>query len=65
MAVRKPANKRKSGSTSTRKVTKGPNKGDTVRFKVAPGGKEYPTRVTRDTGSKNQSKIGKSSRKKK
>ena len=42
----------KPGKTFTKKITRGPNKGDTVAFKVASGGKPFPTRVVRDTGSK-------------
>ncbi len=42
----------KPGRTTTRKITKGPNKGDTVTFKFAAGGKPYPIAVTRDVGSK-------------
>ena len=41
----------KPGSTFTKTVTRGPNKGDRVRFKVGPSGKPYPTRVVKDTGS--------------
>ncbi len=46
------------GSTSTRKVTRGPNKGDTVKFKAnKPGtqrpGKLVPRRVVKDVGPKN------------
>jgi len=40
----------KPGSTFTKKVTRGPNKGDTTRFKVAPGGKPYPIAVLKDVG---------------
>lgn len=41
-----------SGKTTTRKVTRGPNKGDTVTFKGSPSGKPYPTRVVKDVGKK-------------
>ena len=43
--------RRKSGSTFTRIIKQGPNKGDRVQFKVAPGGKPFPQRVLSDTGS--------------
>lgn len=42
----------KPGSTVTRKVTRGPGKGDTVTFKATVGGKNpgelYPIRIVRD-----------------
>ena len=44
--------KHKPGSTFTKKVTRGTNKGDTTNFKVARGGKPYPTGVSRDVGPK-------------
>lgn len=44
--------KKKPGSTFTKKVTQGPNKGDTVSFKIARGGKPFPTRVIKDVGKK-------------
>lgn len=40
----------KPGKTFTKKVTRGPNKGDTVSFKIARGGKPFPTRVVKDVG---------------
>lgn len=45
------------GSTHTRKVTRGPNRGDTVKFTAnKPGtqhpGKLVPRRVVKDVGSK-------------
>ena len=40
----------KPGTRTTRKVTRGPNKGDTVSFKFGPSGKPYPTRVVKDVG---------------
>lgn len=43
---------KKAGSTFTKKITRGPNKGDTTTFKVAKGGKPFPTRVKKDVGSK-------------
>ncbi|MEE9354772.1 MAG: hypothetical protein V3U75_04205 [Methylococcaceae bacterium] len=46
------------GSTHTRKVTRGPNKGDTVRFKANKSGTQHPgklvpRKVVKDIGSKN------------
>ena len=38
------------GSTFKKTITRGPNKGDVVTFKVAPGGKPYPVRVHKDVG---------------
>lgn len=62
---------RKPGSSFTKVVTQGPNKGDKVAFKVGPSGKPYPTRVVSDKG-KNSTlrnnpgvKIGKKKAKKK
>lgn len=40
----------KPGSTFTKTVTRGPNKGDRVAFKVGPSGKPFPTRVINDKG---------------
>jgi len=47
----------------TRVVKQGPNKGDTVQFKRAPGGKEYPVKVVKDVKGTNQSIVGKRARK--
>lgn len=44
-------NKRKAGSTFTVTISRGPNKGDRVQKRVAPGGKEYPIRVLHDKGN--------------
>lgn len=41
---------RKPGSRFTKVLTRGPNKGDRVSFKVGPSGKPYPTRVLNDKG---------------
>ena len=46
------------GSTSTRKVTRGDNKGDTVQFVANKAGtqnpgKQVPRRVVKDVGTKN------------
>ena len=38
------------GRVFTKKITRGPNKGDTVTFKVAPSMKPYPIRVVKDSG---------------
>jgi len=42
---------RKTGSTFTKTIQQGPNKGDKVSFKVSPSGKPFPTRVIRDKGN--------------
>lgn len=49
--------KARPGSTVTRKVSRGPNKGDTVQFKANTAGaqkpgKLVPRRVTKDAGPK-------------
>ena len=41
-----------TGRTFTKRITQGPNKGDTVTFKVSPSGKPFPTRVVRDVGTR-------------
>lgn len=38
------------GKTFTKTITRGPNKGDRVVFRVAPGGNPYPIRVLHDKG---------------
>ena len=43
-------NPTKPGATFTKTITRGPNKGDRVSFRVAPSGKPYPTRVLKDKG---------------
>ena len=55
--------KMKPGRTFTKKVTKGDNKGDTVKFKVAKGGKPYPTKIVKDVGSKNTSNVARRKKK--
>ena len=40
------------GTKFTKTIEQGPNKGDTVQFKVAPGGKPFPQRVVKDVGSR-------------
>ena len=41
----------KPGSTFVKTIERGPNKGDRVRFRVAPGGNPYPIQVLRDVGN--------------
>lgn len=54
-----------------RKLTRGPNKGDTVEVRHTKRGPKqegapwYPVRVVRDTGAKNTSRAAKKGRKKK
>ena len=50
MATKRSSNLRK-GKMKTKKITRGPNKGDTVKFKGSPSGKPYPVRVIRDVGN--------------
>ena len=62
--------KAKPGSTVTRKVTKGKNKGDTVEFVAnGPGtkhpGKLVPRRVIKNVGKKNTTTLAKGKKKKK
>ena len=45
-------NRFKVGSSFTKTITRGPNKGDKVRFKVGPSGKPYPKRVLKDRGTR-------------
>lgn len=40
----------KPGSSFTKTISRGPNKGDRVQFKVGPSGKPYPQRVLHDKG---------------
>ncbi len=54
------AAKRKPGKAGTRVVSKGPNKGDTVQFKVAPKSKKaYPVRTVVDRGPKRKGSLAK------
>lgn len=39
------------GRMRTKKISRGPNKGDIVKFKGSPSGKPYPVRVIRDVGN--------------
>ena len=55
----------KKGATRTKKLTRGPNKGDTVTFKGSPSGKPFPSKIVRDVGKKNTSNVAKRQRKKK
>ena len=57
MATKKKISKAKPGKTVTRKVTKGPGKGDTVQFKANSSkaripGKLVARRVIKDVGKK-------------
>ena len=60
------AKKRKPGSMSTRVVGShaGVNKGDTVKFKTARGGKEFPVRIVKDRGAKNVTNVARHKKKK-
>lgn len=67
--AKKKISKGKPGSTTTRKVTRGPNKGDTVQFKAnsssaAIPGKRVPRRVIKDVGKKNRTSLLKGKKKK-
>lgn len=53
------------GKSRTKKITAGPNKGDTVTFKGSPSGKPYPSRVVRDVGSRSTLSVAKKKAKKK
>ena len=68
--AKKPKGKAKPKATVTRKVTRGPNKGDTVQFKAnsssaALPGKLVPRRVIKDAGGKNTTGLLKGKKKKK
>ncbi len=57
MAKRRAKGRAKPGSTVTRKVSRGPGKGDTVQFKANSSksqnpGKLVPRRVIKDVGKK-------------
>jgi hypothetical protein len=56
----------KPGSTTTRVVGAhaGVNEGDTVQFKVAKGGKEFPVRIVNDRGAKNKTNVARINRRK-
>jgi hypothetical protein len=55
----RPSTARKPGTRFIKKVTRGKNKGDTVAFKTAAGGKPFPTRIVKDAGKKNTSNVAK------
>ena len=68
--AKKPKGHAKPKASITRKVTKGPNKGDTVQFKAnsssaAEPGKLVPRRVIKDAGKKNRTSLLKGKKKKK
>ncbi len=63
-ARRHPKGRAKPGSTVTRRVSRGPNTGDTVRFRANRAGtqepgKLKPRQVIRDVGPKNRSGVPK------
>ena len=67
--AKKKAGKAKPGSTVTRKVTKGPNKGDTVQFVANKAGTQHPgklvpKRVIKNVGKKNTTGLAKGKKKK-
>ena len=67
--AKKKKSQAKPGATSTRKITRGPNKGDTVQFKAnsasaALPGKLVPRRVIKDVGKKNRTSLLKGKKKK-
>jgi hypothetical protein len=56
--AKKAKGRAKPGSTVTRKVSRGPNKGDTVQFKANKSGTQQPgklkpRRLVKDSGPKN------------
>ena len=69
MAAKKKKGFAKPGKTVTKKVTRGPNKGDTVKFKAnsasaAVPGKLVPRTVVKDRGKKNTSTVPRKKKKK-
>lgn len=67
MATRRRKSHAKPGSMVTRKVTRGPNKGDTVKFTANKAGTKFPgklnpRRVIKDVGKKNRSGVPKGKR---
>ena len=56
--------KRKRNPTTTKTLTRGPNKGDRVKFATARhgAGKKYPLKIVKDTGKRNTSKIARRQR---
>ena len=68
--AKKKKSRAKPGATVTRKVTRGPNKGDKIQFKAnsssaALPGKLVPRRVIKDVGKKNVTGLLKGKKKKK
>lgn len=64
----KKISKGKPGSMVTRKVSSGPNKGDTVKFTANSSsarlpGKMVPRKLVTDRGSKNRSKLPRAKKK--
>lgn len=53
---RKPMKNPRPGKTQRRKITRGPNKGDTVLVKGSPGGNFHPVRHLKDVGRKSTSR---------
>jgi len=50
MAAKPKKNPTRPGQVFTKRIRLGPNKGDSVTFKVASGGKPFPIRVVQDVG---------------
>lgn len=50
IAKTKDGSRRPTGSTFTKTIEVGPNKGDLVKFKVSPSGKPFPVQVLKDKG---------------
>lgn len=69
MAKKKNKSDLAKGQTSTRTITRGPNKGDVVVFKGSPSGHPFPVRVLKDVGNDSTLKgdvpFGKKKKKKK
>ena len=68
--AKKPKGHAKPKASVTRKVSRGPNKGDTVQFRAnsssaAEPGKLKPRRVIKDVGAKNRTSLLKGKKKKK
>lgn len=62
---RKPAKNPKHGKTQRRRITKGPNKGDTVLVKGSGGDNFFPVRHLKDRGGKSSSRSARKGRRKK
>lgn len=66
--AKKPSGRSKPGKSVTRKVSRGPNKGDTVQFRAnkartAHPGKLVPRRVVKDAGKTNRTILPKGKKK--